>query len=325
MRVTRTITLACLAVLVAACQPTLSLPATTPAANPRPAAVAPTSTAAPTPTPAPTRQPTPQPTPELTQTPTPPPPATPSPTPTPSPTAAPTASPTAAPTASPTQRPTDPPPIGLAPSGPTQEARVVRVVDGDTIRVLLGGQEYPVRYIGIDTPETVHPSKPVEWMGREASEANKRLVDGQIVVLEKDVSETDRYGRLLRYIWLQEGGAWLLVNLELVRLGLAQVSTYPPDVKYTELYLEAQREAREAGAGLWGDASDAPEGGGEGNGGTSGPGGGDSCDPAYPTVCIPPSPPDLDCGDITEGRFTVLPPDPHRFDGDGDGIGCEGG
>jgi micrococcal nuclease len=244
--------------------------------------------------------------------------------PNPSPTAAPT--PTSEPTPSPTPTlvpspSTTPAQAALAPTGRTQEARVVRVVDGDTIRVQFGGQEYPLRYIGIDTPETVHPSRPVEWMGREASDANKTLVAGRTVVLERDVSETDRYGRLLRYVWLAEGAGWLLVNLELVRRGFAQVSTYPPDVKYTDLFLDAQREARDEALGLWGDPPEIQEP----EGPADGPGRGDGCDPAYPDVCIPKSPPDLDCGDIPHRRFKVLPPDPHRFDGDGDGLGCESG
>jgi micrococcal nuclease len=252
--------------------------------------------------------------------------ATPTPPPAPSPRVASSRAPTPTPTppANPTQteRPTPgttPGPAGLAPTGPIQEARVVRVVDGDTIRVQMGGQEYRVRYIGIDTPETVHPSRPVEWMGREASDANAALVAGRTVVLEKDVSEIDQYRRLLRYVWLPDGATWLLVNLELVRRGFAQVSTYPPDVKYTDLYLDAQRKARDEGRGLWGDPPQAEEA--EVPAGVSGRG--DGCDPAYPDVCIPPSPPDLDCGDIAHRRFRVLPPDPHRFDGEGDGLGCE--
>ena len=134
------------------------------------------------------------------------------------------------------------------------EAQVVQVVDGDTIKVEVEGTVYTVRYIGIDTPETVHPSKPVEWMGPEASEANKRLVEGQTVYLEEDVSETDRYGRLLCYVFLADG---LFVNAELLRSGYAQVSTYPPDVRYQDLFLEMQQEAREAERGLWG-ATPAP-------------------------------------------------------------------
>jgi len=135
---------------------------------------------------------------------------------------------------------------------------VVRVIDGDTIEVIIDGKAYKVRYIGIDTPETVAPGRPVEWMGKEAYEANKAMVEGKTVYLEKDVSETDRYGRLLRYVFLEDG---TFVNAELVRLGYAQVSTYPPDVKYQELFLRMQQEAREANRGLWGPtptATDTP-------------------------------------------------------------------
>ncbi len=127
------------------------------------------------------------------------------------------------------------------------EAKVVRVIDGDTIEVNIKGSLYKVRYIGIDTPETVHPQKPVEYFGKEASEKNRELIEGKIVRLEKDVSETDKYGRLLRYVWIDD----VMVNAELVRLGYAQVATYPPDIKYQDLFLRLQREAREAGLGLW--------------------------------------------------------------------------
>ena len=129
------------------------------------------------------------------------------------------------------------------------EAQVVEVVDGDTIKVEIGGEVYAVRYIGIDCPETAHPSEPVGWMGPEASAANEALVGGQTVYLEKDVSETDKYGRLLCYVFLADG---TFVNAELVRLGYAQSVTYPPDVRYQDLFLEMQQEAREAKRGLWG-------------------------------------------------------------------------
>ncbi|MFC1988661.1 thermonuclease family protein [Chloroflexota bacterium] len=104
-----------------------------------------------------------------------------------------------------------------------------------------------VRYIGMNTPETVHPTIGEEPYGQEASAKNKELVEGKIVRLEKDVSETDQYGRLLRYVYVDD----VFVNAELVRLGYAQVSTYPPDVKYQDLFLQLQREAMEAGRGLW--------------------------------------------------------------------------
>ena len=141
---------------------------------------------------------------------------------------------------------------GFRPTGPTQTARVVRVVDGDTIIVRIGGRDERLRYIGMDTPETVKPDTPVQWMGPEASRANAALVAGQNVVLEKDVSETDRYGRLLRYVWLYDGARWTLVDLELVAEGFAQVETDPPDVKYAGRFVAAERAARAAGLGLWG-------------------------------------------------------------------------
>jgi micrococcal nuclease len=177
------------------------------------------------------------------------------------------------------------------------------VVDGDTIRVVIDGQEYALRYIGIDAPEPDDPAGP------EASEANRRLVEGRTVLLEKDVSETDRHGRLLRYVWVGD----LLVNAEMVRLGYARAVAYPPDVRYQELFTELEAEARAAQRGLWAPQPTA----------VPTPAGRVGCDPSYPDVCIPPPPPDLDCGEIPYRRFRVLPPDPHRFDRDRDGVGCE--
>jgi micrococcal nuclease len=186
------------------------------------------------------------------------------------------------------------------------------VVDGDTIHVSVGGRDYRVRYIGIDAPE-IEPT--VQRMGLEASAENAKLVAGKTVVLERDVSETDRYGRLLRYIWIRQGSGWLFVNRELVRLGFAASTAYPPDVKYQSVFDAAQRQAQAAKLGLWA-AAPLPFAGGSAKA---------NCDAAYPTVCIPPPPPDLDCSDITFRRFKVLPPDPHHFDSDHDGIGCESG
>lgn len=123
--------------------------------------------------------------------------------------------------------------------------KVVNVVDGDTIKIETGET---VRYIGIDTPETVHPDKPVQCYGKEASDKNTTLVEGKIVELEKDISEKDKYGRLLRYIWLGD----MLVNETLVREGYAQSSSYPPDIKYQDRFLAAQKLAREEQKGLWG-------------------------------------------------------------------------
>ena len=127
------------------------------------------------------------------------------------------------------------------------EGTVVRVVDGDTIHVRIGARVEKVRYIGVNTPEVHHPTKGEEPGGREAAEVNRRLVEGQAVRLELDVQERDRYGRLLAYVWIGD----LMINAELVRLGYAQVMTVPPNVRYQEVFLKLQREAREAGRGLW--------------------------------------------------------------------------
>ena len=130
-----------------------------------------------------------------------------------------------------------------------ESVKVVRVVDGDTIEIE-GGQT--VRYIGIDTPETVHPQKTVECFGREASNKNKEIVDGKFVRLEKDVSEVDKYGRLLRYIYVDD----VFVNELLVREGFAHASSYPPDVKYQDLLSSAQKEAQSQNKGLWAGCGD---------------------------------------------------------------------
>ena len=123
--------------------------------------------------------------------------------------------------------------------------KVTKVIDGDTIKLENGEV---VRYIGINAPETAHPQKPVQCFGYEASNKNKELVEGKIVRLEKDISETDKYGRLLRYVWVGN----VFVNDYLVRNGYAYSSTYPPDVKYQEQLREAEKEARENNRGLWG-------------------------------------------------------------------------
>jgi len=133
-----------------------------------------------------------------------------------------------------------------ADAGPLDGA-VVRVVDGDTIHVRIGSRVEKVRYIGVNTPELHHPTRGEEAGGREAAEVNRRLVAGKRVRLELDVRERDRYGRLLAYVWVGE----LMVNAELVRRGYAQVMTVPPNVRYQELLLKLQRDARDAGRGLW--------------------------------------------------------------------------
>lgn len=127
---------------------------------------------------------------------------------------------------------------------------VSKVVDGDTIALASGET---VRLIGIDTPETVDPRRPVGCFGKEASNEVKKLLTDKAVILQKDVSETDKYKRLLRYVFLPlDSGQILFVNDYLVREGFAKVLTYPPDVKYNERFRQAEQEARENNRGLWG-------------------------------------------------------------------------
>lgn len=133
-----------------------------------------------------------------------------------------------------------------------QKAYVTKVVDGDTIDVTIAGKDFKVRFVGMDTPETVDPRRPVGCFGKEASNETKSLLTGKTVILQKDVSETDKYGRILRYIYLPlEDGKYLFVNDFLVREGFAKVYTYPPDVKFDKQFTEAQKEATENKRGMW--------------------------------------------------------------------------
>ena len=137
----------------------------------------------------------------------------------------------------------------LVPTG-AQRATVVRVIDGDTVSVEIDGQEETVRFIGIDTPETRHPSKGVECYGREASARTAELLDSQTVYLEEDQSQDsrDRYGRILRYVWLQDGTN---VNYQLVAEGYAFEYTYETPYNYQADFKTAQDEARIGQVGLW--------------------------------------------------------------------------
>src|SRR3954453_13739578 len=138
---------------------------------------------------------------------------------------------------------------GGAPAARAQVGRVVRVVDGDTIRVRLGGREERVRYIGVDTPETVKPGTPVQCFGRAASAYNKRLVRGRSFRLVFDAERRDRYGRLLAYVYRGPDG--LFVNAELVRRGFAQTLTIPPNVAHAAELRALAGRARRDGRGLW--------------------------------------------------------------------------
>ena len=133
---------------------------------------------------------------------------------------------------------TEPVQIWVVSEAGEYEVLVSRVIDGDTIEVL-GGER--VRYIGIDAPETG------EYFAAEATEKTRELVEGKRVRLESDVEDRDEYGRLLRYVWRDD----IMVNAELVRLGCAYSYSLVPNVKYRQLFLQSEREARELCRGLW--------------------------------------------------------------------------
>jgi micrococcal nuclease len=215
----------------------------------------------------------------------------------------------------------------------TLDGTVASVVDGDTIKVRARGALTTVRLIGIDTPETRHPSKPVQCFGPAATKAAKRLLrPGQAVRLVTDPTQDtrDRYGRLLAYVYPKgKAGARGSVNFTLVAHGAAKVYVYGGvPFRYARTYTAAQGRARTAGVGLWGgtcrgnttkpDPSVArpaprprPSAGGRGD-----------CDPNYAGACVPLSSSDLDCRDIP-GTVRVVGSDRHRLDGDHDGWACE--
>jgi len=134
------------------------------------------------------------------------------------------------------------PPVKELPEG---QYKVTRVIDGDTI-VLETGEK--VRYIGINSPEMNSKNRTTKCFAEKSLDKNKELVEGKIVKLEKDISETDKYDRLLRYVFVDG----MFVNEYLVREGYAKVSTFPPDVAYQETFLQAERISREEKRGLWG-------------------------------------------------------------------------
>lgn len=194
-------------------------------------------------------------------------------------------------------------PSGALPAGLTW-CTVDFIVDGDTFDVTDCDDAGRIRLILLDAPE----SNALCFADEAVAALRELMPEGSRVGLERDVSDRDRYGRYLRYVWNERG----LVDAELIREGWAWLAVFPPDVKYRRELAAAEEEARLAGRGVWGSCPEpvaTPKGG---------------CDPAYPTVCIPSPPPDLSCRELPYRRFKVLPPDPHHFDGDGDGIACEG-
>lgn len=129
-------------------------------------------------------------------------------------------------------------------TGTTEIVRVDRIIDGDTI-VLSDGRK--VRYIGIDTPELARGNMKAECYGAEAALRNKELIEGRDIRLESDISDTDKYGRLLRYVYVGDS----MVNEVLVREGYAEAKQYKPDVAFHELFLSDQKQARDEKLGMW--------------------------------------------------------------------------
>lgn len=202
-----------------------------------------------------------------------------------------------------------------------QQAEVVSVVDGDTIHVMIGDQGFSLRYIGVDSPEDPDPTA---GLGAEATARNRLLVAGKQVLLFKDTSETDTFGRLLRYVLLEDG---TFVNLGMVSAGLAQARAYPPDTACRALFESAEEQARQASLGLW-SATPAPV--------AAAP---EPTPPPTSTQAASPAQaacncrgPDLDCSDFnsqaqaqacfdacqSQGRGDIF-----RLDGDHDGSVCE--
>lgn len=135
---------------------------------------------------------------------------------------------------------------------------VTNVIDGDTINVRTSTGEVTVRLIGVNTPETRHPTKGAEPYGKEAKEFTKKVLLGKRVYLEFDVQRTDRYGRTLAYVWLEKPRKFTedeirakMFNAILLLEGYAQVMTFPPNVKYVDVFVKLQQEARQNFRGLW--------------------------------------------------------------------------
>ena len=252
----------------------------------------------------------------------------------------------------------------------SESATVVRVSDGDTIRVRLeDGSEDTVRLLHMDTPETggsvgqcggVESTDYLNWILSYASNGT--------VFLESDSTARDRYDRRLSYVWFAVDGDPnpYMANYSMILAGWAESETYEPDVKYKDQLDEAEqfsvnhvtgvrlqcgkfgRPSNDAGPSdeqikqAWNNQPNQgqlpsfpgsapvvqqPPAQTTVNQAAAAPAVNSNCDPSYPDVCIPPYSQvgDLDCSDVSYRRFRVIPPDPHGFDGDFDGVGCEGG
>ena len=135
---------------------------------------------------------------------------------------------------------------------------VTRVVDGDTAVIRVNGEDRRVRFLGVDTPETVHPNKPVQFYGKEASNFTKESLTGKNVWLEYDVSPTDRYNRHLAYVWTSRPNSinestirQSMYNAKLLLGGYAKVTIIKPNKRYEELFRKFESEAKSAKIGMW--------------------------------------------------------------------------
>ncbi|WP_310270321.1 thermonuclease family protein [Haloactinomyces albus] len=214
-----------------------------------------------------------------------------------------------------------------------QQAMVRRIVDGDTVELaalaagtaLAGTSPVEVRLLEIDTPETRDPSEPVQCYGREAAAHLTELIPvGSTVWVQRDEELKDQYDRYLLYLWNAEG---TFVNLEMVRGGFAEAELYQPNDKYWDRISAAEVDARSAGENLWGVC--APRGQPESTSESEAepepqPEPRSKTDSGAGAYLFPPPPPDKDCSQVSANNFRVRPGDPHRFDSNGDGIGCEG-
>lgn len=221
-------------------------------------------------------------------------------------------------------------------SNPYQTGTVTKVIDGDTVEVQIGEKVEKVRMLLIDTPETVHPNQPVQPYGKEASDFTQKLLLNKEVKLEKDQEDKDKYGRLLRYIYVEDQSVQELLLTE----GLARVAVYPPNTKYEQKYRELQDQAKAKKIGIWSingyvkdDGFDPPE-----KKETVQKTNQSKPQTSRPSNTQPRSRPrststytggDKDCKDFATQREaqrffeSQRPGDPHGLDRDGDGIACE--
>jgi micrococcal nuclease len=196
-----------------------------------------------------------------------------------------------------------------------QDAQLVKVVSGDTIEVLIDGDLYTVRYIGIDALGSL------SYIGNYSRNKNFELVINKDLTLVKDATNSNPAGHLLRYVLADDQ----FVNLELAKEGYASAASLPPDTACDAAFKAAEEGAKTYLSGIWAfDLSAEPAAQETAPSGlaqvTAKPA---SCDPSYPDVCIPLPPPDLDCIHIPYRNFKVIPPDTHILDSDGNGIGCD--